>query len=66
MNQNSICSCLTVSFAPIYSEFGVDIGIDNKDKLWIYEVNVTPGIRSFKELDYLLYRHLLNLRKLAK
>lgn len=48
---------------PSYLEFGVDIGIDSNGKLWIYEVNISPSLRMFKQLNDSLYRHLLGLRK---
>lgn len=48
---------------PSYSEFGVDIGIGPNGKLWIYEVNIRPSLRMFKQLDYTLYRQLVHLRK---
>ncbi|WP_044642627.1 YheC/YheD family protein [Risungbinella massiliensis] len=48
---------------PSYSEFGVDIGIDLNGDLWIYEVNIRPSLRMFRQIDYKLYQHLLRLRK---
>ncbi|MFC7441798.1 YheC/YheD family protein [Laceyella putida] len=48
---------------PSYSEFGVDIGIDKNGKLWIYEVNIKPSLRMFKQLNHPLYSHLLSFRK---
>jgi hypothetical protein len=48
---------------PSYSEFGVDVGIDREGKLWIYEVNIRPSLRMFKQLNYSLFLRLLRLRK---
>lgn len=51
---------------PKWSEFGLDIGIDEERKLWIYEVNITPGASVFKKLDYPSYLRIMQLRKKAK
>lgn len=36
---------------PKWAEFGVDVGIDPKGRIWIYEVNITPGIKNFRDVD---------------
>jgi len=50
---------------PAFSEFGVDIGMDPNGKLWIYEVNIRPSLRMFKQLNDPVYRHLIRFRKKA-
>lgn len=50
---------------PKWSEFGLDIGIDTFNNIWIYEINIKPGTLVFKNLDRETFRHILNLRKKA-
>lgn len=49
-------------------EFAVDIGIDTRDRIWIFEVNIEPLIRgNFKMLpDRTLYRRIKRMRRLAR
>lgn len=53
---------------PNLKEYAVDIGIDPKKRIWIYEVNIEPLIRgNFKLLpDKTLYRRIRYMRKTAK
>ncbi|WP_027092396.1 YheC/YheD family protein [Cohnella thermotolerans] len=53
---------------PSLKEFAVDIGIDRRKRIWIFEVNIEPLIRgNFKMLpDLTLYRKIKRLRKIAK
>lgn len=53
---------------PNLKEFAVDMGIDTKSRIWIYEVNIEPLIRAnFGMLpDRTLYRKIKKMRKLAK
>lgn len=51
---------------PKWSEFGLDIGVDEEQKLWIYEVNITPGASVFQKLNYPSYLRIMQLRKQAK
>jgi hypothetical protein len=51
---------------PKWSEFGLDIGMDENDQLWIYEINITPGALVFKNLSPESLTRILRLRKLAK
>jgi glutathione synthase/RimK-type ligase-like ATP-grasp enzyme len=53
---------------PNLKEYAVDIGIDPKKRIWIYEVNIEPLIRgNFKLLpDKALYRRIRYMRKTAK
>jgi hypothetical protein len=53
---------------PNLKEFAVDIGIDTRKRIWIYEVNNEPLIRgNFKMLpDRTLYRKIQRMRKIAK
>ncbi len=45
---------------PKWSEYGLDIGIDEQKKPWIYEINIKPGLLVFEEdketLEYI--KHL--------
>jgi hypothetical protein len=50
---------------PTWSEFGLDMGIDSKNRVWIYEINISPGTLVFKNLDKQSYRHVLALREKA-
>lgn len=54
---------------PYPREYGIDIGIDNK-QLWIYEVNTSPGITVFRKLSdhrpvkrILLHRRQGNIKR---
>lgn len=38
-----------------YAEFGLDIGIDQTEKLWFIEANVFPSFKGFKKMDYQTY-----------
>ncbi|PTX58871.1 YheC/D-like protein [Melghirimyces profundicolus] len=51
---------------PKWWEFGVDAGIDSKGRIWIYEVNITPGGMVFKAADRDAFRELLRLRRIAR
>ncbi|SDX47804.1 YheC/D like ATP-grasp [Marininema mesophilum] len=56
----------TISRAyPKWREFGVDLGIDSKGDIWIYEVNITPGLMVFKHGDLPAFYHVLKMRKQA-
>lgn len=50
-----ICVLIEKSTGEHYAEFGMDIGIDTKKKLWIIEVNVRPSYDGFKDIDINLY-----------
>ncbi|SFS43828.1 YheC/YheD family protein [Marininema halotolerans] len=50
---------------PKWREFGVDLGIDAKGHIWIYEVNITPGLMVFKHGDLPAFYRVLKLRKQA-
>jgi hypothetical protein len=66
------CVVQTVSHVsrmyPNLKEFAVDIGIDRRKRIWIYEVNIEPLIRgNFKMLPIrTLYRRIQRMRKIAK
>lgn len=51
---------------PRWSEFGLDIGIDANNKLWIYEINITPGANVFQKLNYKSFLRILHLRQRAR
>jgi hypothetical protein len=53
---------------PNLYEFAVDIGIDRRNRIWIYEVNNEPLTRgNFMMLpDRTLYRKIQRMRKIAK
>jgi hypothetical protein len=45
-------------------ECGIDIGIDQSRKVWIFEVNMRPSIKFFKQLeDQSIYNQILKNRK---
>lgn len=57
----------TISQAyPSWREYGVDLAIDRSDKIWIYEVNITPGSTLFRRLSPTTYRQILRLRGKAR
>ncbi|MDQ0416969.1 glutathione synthase/RimK-type ligase-like ATP-grasp enzyme [Croceifilum oryzae] len=51
---------------PSWGEFGVDLAITPNGKIWIYEVNITPGSSLFKRLSPTVYKQILTNRKRAK
>jgi hypothetical protein len=53
---------------PNLKEFAVDIGIDTRKRIWIFEVNIEPLIRgNFKMLpEKTLYRRIKRMRRMAK
>jgi glutathione synthase/RimK-type ligase-like ATP-grasp enzyme len=53
---------------PNLKEFAVDIGVDTRKRIWIYEVNIEPLIRgNFKMLpDKTLYRRIQSMRRRAR
>lgn len=46
-----------------WKEFGLDIGIDQENHIWIYEVNFKPGCLLFRNIDQPAYLHIRNLQK---
>ncbi|WP_188647113.1 YheC/YheD family protein [Marinithermofilum abyssi] len=49
---------------PRIREYGIDFGLNSNGKLWIYEVNITPGIAIFASLPNKgQYYRILRLRK---
>jgi len=42
-----------------YAEFGLDIGVDIDQNIWVIEANVFPSFKGFKQIDYDTY---LNIR----
>ncbi|WP_188646061.1 YheC/YheD family protein [Marinithermofilum abyssi] len=53
---------------PNLKEFAVDMGIDTKSRVWIYEVNIEPLTKgNFGKLpDRTLYRKIKKMRKMAR
>lgn len=57
----------TISRAyPSWREYGVDLAIDRSGKIWIYEVNITPGSTLFRRLSPTIYRQILSQRNKAQ
>jgi hypothetical protein len=48
---------------PKWTEFGLDIGIDEKGHLWIYEINIKPGMLVFRK-DRPSYERIMKMKKL--
>jgi hypothetical protein len=48
---------------PKWTEFGLDIGIDETGKLWIYEINIKPGMLVFRK-DRPSYQRIMQMKKL--
>lgn len=51
---------------PKWSEFGLDIGIDEGNHIWIYEINFRPGFILFRYIDQPAYLFIHSLRKQKK
>ncbi|SFI59894.1 YheC/YheD family protein [Thermoflavimicrobium dichotomicum] len=49
---------------PKWYEYGLDIGIDSKRHLWIYEINIKPGLLVFKD-DPETHQKIMKLREQA-
>ncbi|WP_028777899.1 YheC/YheD family protein [Shimazuella kribbensis] len=48
---------------PKWTEFGLDIGIDERGELWIYEINIKPGMLVFRK-DRPSYQRIMQMKKL--
>lgn len=48
---------------PKWTEFGLDIGIDENNHLWIYEINIKPGMLVFRK-DRPSYERIMQMKKL--
>lgn len=57
---------ITSQMYPKWPEFGLDIGLDTNLHPWIYEINITPGGKVFKNLDRKTYLHILRLHRQAR
>lgn len=57
---------ITSKLYPKWAEFGLDIGLDEDFHPWIYEINITPGGKVFKNLDRQTYLHILRLHRQAR
>ena len=49
-----ICKCLDGT-GEHYMELGLDIGIDVDKNIWLFEANVLPSFKGFKQMDYNTY-----------
>jgi hypothetical protein len=50
---------------PKWNEFGLDLGLDQLGRLWIYEINIYPGTLMFQRLNPKVYRRIHQLRKIS-
>jgi glutathione synthase/RimK-type ligase-like ATP-grasp enzyme len=41
-----------------FAELGLDIGIDQDQKIWLIEANVFPSFKGFKQMDYNTYQKI--------
>jgi glutathione synthase/RimK-type ligase-like ATP-grasp enzyme len=57
---------ITSNLYPKWAEYGLDIGLDQNLHPWIYEINITPGGKVFKNLDRESFLHILRLHKQAR
>ncbi|SFT05001.1 YheC/YheD family protein [Marininema halotolerans] len=48
---------------PRQTEYGIDFGMDQDKKLWVYEANITPGIKSFAKLYPHQYQQIIKNRR---
>ncbi|MCH5586496.1 YheC/YheD family protein [Shimazuella sp. AN120528] len=48
---------------PKWTEFGLDIGVDEKGHLWIYEINIKPGMLVFRK-DQPSYQRIMKMKKM--
>jgi hypothetical protein len=47
---------------PKWAEFGLDIGMDKRGHLWIYEINITPGMLVFRK-DRTSYQRIMKMKR---
>lgn len=47
---------------PKWAEFGLDIGMDKEGHLWIYEINIKPGMLVFRK-DRPSYKRIMEMKK---
>ena len=56
INEVSRNFCLYMdTFGEHFAEFGLDIGIDTEQRLWLIEANVFPSFKGFKRIDLETY-----------
>jgi hypothetical protein len=48
---------------PRWTEVGLDIGIDEDGQLWIYEINIKPGMLVFRD-DRPSFERIMKMKKL--
>jgi hypothetical protein len=66
LNRLAAQSAQAVSRAyPKWCELGVDLGIDVNRRIWVYEVNITPGFVSFAQVDPLAWQRIRSWRLIA-
>lgn len=46
-----------------WNEFGIDLGIDRKGRIWIYEINISPSALVFQKFNPKLYRKIMENRR---
>ncbi len=49
-----VCTHLD-SIGEHFAEFGLDIGVDEDQKIWLIEANVFPSFKGFKQMEYDTY-----------
>ncbi|PNK22560.1 alpha-L-glutamate ligase [Bacillus thuringiensis] len=47
----------------LFDELGIDVGIDNNQKLWLFEVNWRPGVPNIFNLELDVAKNLINYAK---
>ncbi|MCU5409074.1 YheC/YheD family protein [Bacillus cereus] len=47
----------------LFDELGIDVGIDNNQKLWLFEVNWRPGVPNIFNLELDVARNLIHYAK---
>lgn len=60
---DTICVAAARELGKLYprlTRVGVDIGIDQKGKLWFFEANLVPDVNIFKLVDENLYKKIIN------
>ncbi|SFS92558.1 YheC/YheD family protein [Marininema halotolerans] len=61
INLSLQASKVISKYYPNRNQYGIDIGIDKRYKLWIYEINIAnPNYKPFKMISRKIYRKLKN------
>ncbi|MBS4199845.1 hypothetical protein KHA93_09265 [Bacillus sp. FJAT-49732] len=64
LNSLAVSAARVISSQYQHREYGIDVGLNEQDNPVIFEVNTTPSIRSFAEVEKkAIWKRIVNIRK---